>query len=144
MPDEKHIADRLGPDFGVATRAASISDSMVKMAREKGVSYICANCVKFWWGIERGHAQCQALFQRTKCGGPMSELAFPEYRGLIPRDKFPTICFVCGADADSAVHIHGVDEVLGVCDKHEEFTRNMRPRRPDEPLKIVKATEVPS
>ncbi len=146
MPDEKRIAERLGPQFVGAARAASITTEMVRSAREKGVGYICANCVKFWWGIEKGHAQCKALFERTKCGGPMAELAFPQYEGLIPREKFPTLCFVCGREADAAVHIHGVEDMVGVCKEHEEYIHAMRPHDPNEKQEIILKTrmEVPT
>lgn len=141
MSDEKKVERRLGVQFVSAARSDVITDEMVASAREKGVSWICAHCVHFWWGISRGHPQCWAVFAKKPCGGPMAELAFPEYRGSIPRETFPTFCFVCGAEAEAGVQPHGQTEILGVCEVHEEFIYKMRPRDPKQPLQIV---EVPS
>lgn len=137
MSRESEIARRLGAQFPPLLRASSITDAMVRAARQKGVGWVCAHCIKFWWGIEHGQAQCRAMFERRPCGGPMAELAFPEYEGPIPRETFPTFCFVCGADSSGAVKIHGLEEMVGVCAVHEEFVHTMRPRDPKEKREIV-------
>jgi len=137
MSRDAKIAGRLGVEFPPLLRAGTITDAMVRTVRERGVGWVCAHCVKFWWGVERGHAQCEALFKRTPCGGPMAELAFPEYEGPIPRETFPTFCFVCGEASSGAVRIHGIEEMIGVCAAHEDFVYTMRPRDPREKCEII-------
>jgi hypothetical protein len=126
MTDRGRIAEGLGSEFADATRGTTITETMVRHARSKGVGYICANCTKFWRGIERGQAQCMALFERKPCGGPMSGMTFGEYEGPLPRSVFPSICFVCGVEAVMGVKVGDSRELIGVCADHEPWLLQMR------------------
>lgn len=125
MSQEK-IIERLGKEFADATKQATITDKMVQYARSKGVSYICANCTKFWRGIELGQAQCMAVHEKKKCGGPILMMTFPEYQGPLPRTTFPSICFVCGGEAIAGVKAGDSQELIGVCADHEAWLHEMR------------------
>lgn len=131
MNDEKKIRDRLGAEFVVGAREAVITDQMIARAMGKGTSWVCAHCVKFWKGISMGSAQCMAVYQRKPCGGPISNMTFPEYEGPLTRSVLPQRCFVCGAPATAGCQVKGSDELIGVCETHEEFVHQMRPFDPE-------------
>jgi hypothetical protein len=124
--DRREIAERLGAEFADATKQTTITEQMILYARGKGISFVCANCTKFWKGIERGQVQCMALFERKQCGGPISGMTFPEYHGPLQRTLFPVTCFVCGAWATAGVKVDGSEELIGVCADHELWLTEMR------------------
>lgn len=147
MTDEKKIRDGLGAEFVAGARDSVITDQMIARAMGKGTSWICAHCVKFWKGISMGSAQCMAVYLKKPCGGPISNMTFPEYEGPLPRSVFPSRCFVCGVTATAGLQVRGSEELIGVCKKHEEFVHQMRPFDPEKdkpPVPKIKALmEVP-
>jgi hypothetical protein len=71
-----------------------------------GVSFVCANCEKFWWGVDRGLAQCRASYERKDCGGPITNLAYPEYEGPL-NGQLVSFCFQTGNRATCVVRTAG-------------------------------------
>lgn len=143
MTDRSKIAERLGHEFADATKQVTITAEMIRHARSRGVSYVCANCTKFWRGIEAGQAQCVSLNEGKRCGGPISGMTFPEYQGPLSRNTFPSICFVCGVEAIAGVRVGDSSELIGVCTDHEQWLMSMRKFDPkkDRPL-VERVAEV--
>ncbi len=93
---------------------------------QSGVSFVCAHCEHFWWGIDNKHSGgCKAVFDQVECSGPIRGLAFPHYEGPL-KDQLANYCFVCGHDPDAVAVARNGGARVGVCDKHieviEKFT----------------------
>lgn len=109
----------------LAEKEVSITKEMIVDARKKGVSYVCAHCEYFWQGIFKKMDRCVMMQQGRKCGSVFVGLTFPEYKGPLSRDAFPTFCFVCGAEASAGVQADG-PETLGVCESHLKWVEDAR------------------
>lgn len=88
-------------------------EEAVRQAVAAGVSWVCANCVKFWAGVDLSLGRCAG----QDCGGPMAGRAFEEYEG--PELNWAN-CFVCGGCAPFQVTAPGRRSV-GVCRRHLEL-----------------------
>lgn len=75
-------------------------------AMANGVSFVCANCEHFWWGVDRKLDGCKAVHDRKECGGPIRNLAFPEYAGPLA-GKLTSFCFLTGERSTCAVSTKG-------------------------------------
>ena len=88
----------------------------MKAAVARGVSLICASCDRYWEGRARDlpDDRCTAT---SGCCGPLAGGTFHEYQG--PITDLTRWCFICGADAVSAVRKAGSERGVGVCKPHE-------------------------
>jgi hypothetical protein len=84
-------------------------------AMATGVSFVCAHCEKFWWGVDRKLDGCKAHHEKRKCGGPIKGLAFPEYVGPL-NGHLQNFCFVSGQPS-TAVFVGKHGSYIGVTDR---------------------------
>lgn len=92
---------------------------------QDGVSFTCAHCVKFWWGIDNEAEGCKAKFEGKECAGPISGLAFPEYEGPLEGNQIH-FCFMCGKKPDAAaVAKNAGGKRLGICKECAERCRSL-------------------
>lgn len=94
----------------------------MRLAVAGGLSIVCASCEKWWEGQDKGLPGCIAA---DGCGSPLAGGTFHEYQG--PMTTFDRWCFVCGADAEHAVEVANESRIIGVCAKHLELFRELRP-----------------
>lgn len=91
-----------------------LQKEQVDLAIKGGMSAVCAWCLKYWNAREHDKKAVAWRCQSSKpCGGPMQGMAFPEYEGPM-QGRLASFCYICGADADAAVEIHGKG-IVGVC-----------------------------
>lgn len=89
-------------------------------AIKRGISSVCAWCEHFWTvhDQDRNEWRCG-----KNCGGPISHMAFPAYKG--PKENhIQDMCFVCGGVPDGLVDILGKG-MLGVCSNHMDKLKLM-------------------
>jgi hypothetical protein len=84
----------------------------MKEAVARGLSLVCASCDLYWEGRARELPQDQCTAS-DGCCGPLGGGTFHEYRGQIT--DLTRWCFLCGADATSAVRRAGAERGVGVC-----------------------------
>lgn len=101
------------------------------LAMSGGVSFVCAHCDKFWWGVERGLDGCKAHHERKECAGPVKGLGFPEYSGPL-RGHLRMFCFVTGEPSTKVILLPNGAEI-GATDKGIEIVNSysepsVRPR----------------
>lgn len=63
-----------------------------------GVSFVCATCDHFWWGVERGLPHCKARAEGKDCAGPIAGLCYPQYIGPLV-GNLKKFCFATGEAA---------------------------------------------
>lgn len=111
-----------------------ISALQISEAMRASVSAVCASCVRYWEGVDAAKkaggevkhpVRCTA---KRPCGGPASQMLFPEYQGDIPESVFPTFCFICGETTHAVVK--GEKRSLGVCEAHLGVLHTVRRRDP--------------
>jgi hypothetical protein len=94
--------------------------------KDTGLSAVCAWCERYWEAKARteGRAfQCGV----QGCCGPGKGGAFAQYKG--PRPNKASYCFICSAEADMAVEIHGAaGGMIGCCKSHESALKLMLSR----------------
>jgi len=120
----------------------------IKWAIKSGLSAVCANCIHYWRAQQHvpesrpveGFKPIEAHCPFTDCCGPSFGKAFPRYDGPY-KGKLATICYICGAEADAAIEMHGRG-FIGVCDRHiEQFKSHLR--KPNAPPPTVNERIVP-
>ncbi len=79
-----------------------MNEGEIRSAMLSGVSFVCAHCTKFWWGVEKKVGACRAAFESKECAGPLGGLSFPEYDGPL-KGHLPKYCFVTGRPSDAYV-----------------------------------------
>jgi hypothetical protein len=97
-------------------------DKAQKAANE-GYAFPCTMCVHLHEGRDRGLTKdgvpvCVAGFEGRQCGGPLSGLAFPEYKGPLTIHAIATHCFRCGKKANKIVEGNRGPGYVGVCNRH--------------------------
>jgi len=100
----------------------------IQIAVHNGVSFICANCDKYWWGQARGLDTCKAGFEGKECSGIGKFKDFPEYEGVL-KGHFHQYCFVCGKKPDFLIEIpigNGLVRNFGVCEKDRHILFDFR------------------
>lgn len=102
-----------------------MSPEDVQAAIAQGVSIVCATCNHFWEGVERNAPQCTAP---SPCGSPIVGDVFSHYKG--PITDFTRFCFVCGAPPAKTLKVENLVRLIGVCEKHREYLRNLRATAP--------------
>jgi len=95
----------------------------VAQAIQSGLSAVCATCLRYWEGRDKGlpEPQCTA---KSDCGSPLVGDDFSEYAGPLP--DFSTWCFVCAGEARYGVSLPGRKRVVGVCSKHADLLSALR------------------
>jgi hypothetical protein len=118
---------------GLTPRRWAVWTSMrdVAGAVATGVSFVCATCDHFWWGIERGLPHCKAHVDRVACGGPITGLAYPRYSGPLV-GNLRHFCFATGEAAKFVICTKDGGEV-GASDRGIELVQSysvggIRPR----------------
>lgn len=101
-----------------------MSNYLSDRLREIGFSFICANCTKLHIGIKRGEKHCGHALRGRSCGGPIVELAFPEYEGPLTRQTIADICFRCGKESTRLIEVKGKGFV-GACTEHIDMINKM-------------------
>lgn len=100
----------------------------IKGLLEQGYAFPCAHCQRMWMAKATGQASCGPMIPDGKpCGGPMSGMSFPHYKGPLTQEFIAGHCFRCGADADSSIMQNG--GVVGVCDKHLPLVDRLIPEQ---------------
>ena len=87
-----------------------------------GVSFVCAHCDNFWWGVERGLEGCKAVEDKKDCSGPIRSKGFPEYSGPL-KGYLHKFCFVCGIRATKGIMCSD-GRFSGVCNVHVDILEN--------------------
>lgn len=106
-----------------------------------GVSFTCAHCTKFWWGVDRGAEGCKARVEGKECAGPLGGLAFPEYEGPLKGNELK-FCFMCGKPPDAAARAKDANDArVGVCKSCVEKCKTLS--KPLEKPPFVTETYVP-
>lgn len=111
----------------------------IEQAVAAGVTFVCATCDHYWWGVEKGISECRAGFEDKTCCGPMGRKAYPEYKGPLG-ENLHAFCFICGHTADAAVEVMG-EGFVGVCKAHVETVGNFS--RPGEKPPFVTEQKLP-
>ncbi len=112
----------------------------INKVMSKGLSFACANCDNYWWGVDQGLGHCRAMEERRVCAGPMAGMAFPEYVGPL-KGNLVRFCFVCGAQPIAAAVARGGGDRVGICKEHLDFLETFT--RPGEPPPKVSHVHVP-
>lgn len=118
---------------GTTPRQWAVWTSMrdVAGAVATGVSFVCATCDHFWWGVERGLPNCKAHAEQVRCGGPVAGLAYPQYSGPL-KGNLRQFCFATGVTAKFVICTKDGGEV-GASDRGMELVQTysvggLRPR----------------
>lgn len=94
----------------------------IHKAVEAGLNIICATCPYYHKARLEGNPNCG----RTECGGPVLGRDFPTYTGQIPRNKFSTICLMCGDTKLSClIVVPGIEQKFGFCHTHAKTFDNV-------------------
>lgn len=107
----------------------AIPEEMVQAAMAGNVSWVCAHCHKFWWGVQNLLDKCKAAVQNVPCGGPVARMAFPEYEGPLTPEAIANHCFVCGEDSDAVIEVPPGKKknlsggMVGACKTHIELVK---------------------
>ncbi len=97
-----------------------ITKEMIDRELRGGLSFICACCERYYETTDKmeGQAGCSV----EGCGGPLSMMSFPKYKG--PLTTLSKYCFICGIDADATVEFTG-GGMVGICEKHIPTLKRM-------------------
>lgn len=82
----------------------TISQPQIEAELKAGFNVFCATCEHLHDGKAKGLSNCD----KTLCGGPITNNDFPDYKGVIPRERFRDICLLCGDPAPYlGIYTHG-------------------------------------
>ena len=99
---------------------------VVKSLLEQGFAFECSYCQRMWAAKSTGLDSCGPMIpDGNPCGGPMSGMSFPYYKGPLTREFIVGHCFRCGAEAESTIAQNG--GAVGVCDKHIHLVEQLIP-----------------
>ena len=92
-----------------------ISQDKIQRQLDQGYNIFCATCVHHHNYLEKGLVGCHESSIK-ECGGPFAAKDFPEYQGVIPREKFKDICLICGSpnEITRAIYVQG-SHVFSLC-----------------------------
>jgi len=79
---------------------------------DKTLFAVCRFCERMAEQLAHGATRCLLA-----CGGPTKGLAYPLYRGPLPRAWLAAHCVVCEAPAQKQVEVHG-QGMVGACNQH--------------------------
>jgi hypothetical protein len=101
-----------------------LNPDLAEAAVRSGLSAVCATCVRYWEGRDRGlpEPRCTA---KTKCGSPLAGDDFHEYSG--PIVEFDRQCFVCAGQSRYGITVRGRSRVIGVCLTHAKLLSDLHP-----------------
>jgi len=125
-----------------------IPEEMVQAAMMGNVSWVCAHCNKFWWGVQSFLDKCKAAVQNVPCGGPVARMAFPQYEGPLTVESLANHCFVCGAEADAVIEVPPDEKkktpggMIGACKTHIELVKTFSKEGEPPPTVTEKTLEV--
>jgi len=92
---------------------------------KQGYSFVCSCCERMAPTGENS-ASCRDALGDGECGGPLSGMSFPSYRGPLSRQSIASLCFRCGKDSTNLVEAKD-GGMVGACDEHVEM---LRPKSP--------------
>ena len=76
----------------------------------KGVSFVCATCDKFWWGVQHGLDGCKASHEGKSCAGPVRGMSYPEYEGPL-KGNLKRFCYATGKEPTMVMRMPDGGEV---------------------------------
>ena len=88
-----------------------LTDDIIR-AMQNGAPVTCATCPRYHNG--------GGLCGMQTWGGPLLGRDFPDYNGLIPRERFVDRCLVCGSDKPR-FGIIGLPTKFSLCAKHKKL-----------------------
>lgn len=83
---------------------------------EAGYPLTCASCIHFYTACANGLSSCG----KTQCGGPVVGRDYPDYKGQIPREKFPAICLMCGDSKIAYKVVVAGTPKFALCETHKD------------------------
>jgi len=86
-----------------------ISRQQIDNSLSAGYNIVCSTCEKHYDG------SCPAT-----CGGPARNLDFPDYKGPIPREMFPSMCLSCGDQSIKYGVVAAGQVKFSVCENHRK------------------------
>jgi hypothetical protein len=84
----------------------------------KGLPITCASC----FHLNTAVWKCD---RKDTCGGPMVGRDFPDYEGVLNRDRFQERCLVCGGGALSHSMLIGTTR-FGLCAEHVSIFQTLK------------------
>lgn len=88
----------------------------IQKALDFGYPLTCATCVHFYTACASGLLDCG----KTACGGPIVGRDYPDYKGQIPREKFPALCLMCGDSKIAYKVVVTGESKFALCEKHKD------------------------
>ena len=91
-----------------------IDKAALQRELDSGVNAVCATCQHHWEGKAKGRGSCGDEL----CVGPAKAGTFPNYKGPMARERFPTFCLRCLSPTLAFQVVVGGDKAFGLCHYH--------------------------